>query len=69
MAAAAAAAAAPAQVVLLGEHEVAFGRVIKIAGLKRLGLGRGHTCIKVTPGLVGRILSGILLLLIFYYFL
>lgn len=41
MAAAAAAAVAPAAVVLLGEHEVAFGRVVKIAGLQRLGWG-GH---------------------------
>jgi hypothetical protein len=44
MAAAIAAAIAPAAVVLLGKNEVAFGRIIKIAGLQRLryGLGLGH---------------------------
>jgi hypothetical protein len=34
-------------VVLLGEDEVAFGRVVKIAGLERLGYGLGHQKIKV----------------------
>lgn len=36
MSATALAAAAPAPVVLLGEDEVALGRVVEIAGLKRL---------------------------------
>lgn len=57
MAAAAAAAEAPAAVVLLGKHEVALGRVVKIAGPERLG-GKGgearvgrHREAKILPGL------------------
>jgi len=37
MPAAIAAAEAPAAVVLLGEDHIALGRVVKVAGLKRLG--------------------------------
>ncbi len=51
---AALAAAAPAPVVLLGEDEVALGRVIKIAGLQRLRNGSWHRGIKVTAGRVER---------------
>ena len=46
MPATALAAAAAAQVVLRRENEVAFGRVVKIAGLKGLGNGSGHGGIK-----------------------
>ncbi len=49
MAATALAAAAPAAVVLLGEDQVAFGRVVEVAGLKRLRFGREHRGIKGKP--------------------
>lgn len=52
MAATAPATAAPAPVVLLGEDEVALGRVIEVAGLKRLGNGSRHEGIKVTVDFV-----------------
>ncbi|GAB2707924.1 hypothetical protein GCM10011495_13500 [Hymenobacter frigidus] len=48
VAATALAAAAPPPVVLLGEDEVAFGRVVKITGLKGLGNGSGHGDYKAT---------------------
>ena len=58
MSAAVAAAEAPAAVVLLGEDHIALGRIIKIAGLERLGSessearvdGRGHGQQKYLPG-------------------
>ena len=43
MAAAAAAAKAPAAVVLLGEDDIALGRMVKIAGLQRLHGEGGQT--------------------------
>ena len=42
MAATALATATPTPVVLLGENEVAFGRMVEIAGLKGLGNGGRH---------------------------
>ena len=42
MAATVAAAKAPAAVVLLGEDHIAFGRIVKIAGLERLGSKGGE---------------------------
>jgi len=58
MPATALAAAAPAAVVLFGEDEVTFGRVVEIAGLQRLRNGSGHGEIKGKTAITGRTPDG-----------
>lgn len=59
MPATALAAAAPTAMVLFGEDEVTFGRVVEIAGLQRLLNGGGHGEIKGKTGIAGRTPDGI----------